>query len=229
MLALTERRTPAKNGPDFRPTMIRGLFPSPLVVASYADVPGIAGICARVLDRERAGPGVIHSNDGGWQSATDFTSWCGSEGEALIDAVARMADSLTAWFDGTSLQRFSFDWQVTAWANVSRRGAANNAHHHAGGFWSAVFYADDGGSDETSGGAIEFLDPRGPLPMAHAPELKIVIDSCLTAGLVERVYPRTGMLLLFPSWIVHRVTRYGGTGTRVSVAMNLARPVNAAM
>lgn len=228
MLSVPSRTTtvvPASGG--FEPVQIRSLFPSPLVVAALAagaEAEALVSSLRRLtLVREREVPGVVHSNDGGWQSDTDLLTWAGREGEALVAATARLIDSLTARFDGTQLCRLAVDWEVTAWANVSRFGAANEAHHHAGGYWSAIFYVDDGGSDEVVGGAVEFLDPRGPLPMANAPDLKMTIENCLTAGLVERVYPLTGMLLLFPSWLIHRVTRYAGSGVRMSIAMNFAR------
>jgi len=59
--------------------------------------------------------------------------------------------------------------------------------------------------------------------MANAPDLKMTVGDCLTAGLAERLYPRSGVLLLFPAWLIHRVTRYTGDGVRISVAMNFTR------
>jgi len=212
--------------PGFQPTSIRRLFPSPLVFAEMPDdgLPIRADtLSRRILAHERAEPGVVHSNESGWQSDIDFLTWAGDEGKALAVAAMRLVDGLTAHFDGELLRRVPIDWKVAAWANVSRRGAANEAHHHAGCFWSAVYYVDDGGCDEATGGAIEFIDPRGALAMASAPDLKMTVEDCLTAGLVERVYPRTGMLLLFPGWLLHRVRRYAGDGTRISVAINFTR------
>lgn len=227
MLSRLLQPTSAPVAPGFQPTSIRRLFPSPLVFAEMPDDDAqrtlAAKLARRILAHERTEPGVVHNNEGGWQSDIDFLSWAGEEGEALAAAATRLVDGLTARFDGELLRRVPIDWKVVAWANVSRRGAANEAHHHAGWFWSAVYYVDDGGCDDATGGAIEFIDPRGALAMASAPDLKMAVEDCLTAGLVERVYPRTGMLLLFPGWLLHRVRRYAGDGTRISVAINFTR------
>src|SRR3546814_3372890 len=61
-------------------------------------------------------------------------------------------------------------------------------HCHPGSFWSGCFYVDDGGigGREGMGGAIEFYDPRGPLPMAYNPLLKMAIKGCVSAGLGSR-------------------------------------------
>ncbi len=201
------------------------LFATPMIVAEPfddpADVAGLAGIVRR---RAASVPGVRHSNDGGWQSAPDFLEWSGHLGEELIRRAAAICDSSTLSFADGRLTRDRLDWQVTAWANLNGHGAANLAHVHPGAFWSGSFFADDGGiaGGEELGGALEFVDPRGALPVMYAPAVKIGIEGCVTAGLGERHYPRTGELVLFPSWLRHSVTRYLGNGTRISIAFNLS-------
>ena len=201
---------------------IRSLFPTPLVQSTVEDAALVAELRRAILERETAEPGVTHSNDGGWQSAADFAEWSGPSGQSIIGAVRATVDQLTAYFDGTLLSGNTVDWRVQAWANVNRSGAANHLHFHPGAFWSACLYIDDGGIDGGTalGGAIEFSDPRGALPLMYAPSVKMRIANCVTAGLGERVFPKTGMLLLFPAWLAHSVTRYTGNGTRVSVTMN---------
>jgi uncharacterized protein (TIGR02466 family) len=198
------------------------LFPTPLVLSTVDDAAIVADLRHAILARETADPGVAHSNEGGWQSSADFPEWSGLAGEALLRAVRETVDGLTAHFDGTRLARLPFDWRVQAWANVNRAGAANHLHVHPGAFWSACLYVDDGGigGAEGLGGAIEFSDPRGVAPLMYAPSLKMKIANCLNAGLGERVFPKTGMLLLFPAWLAHSVNRYTGGGTRVSITMN---------
>jgi hypothetical protein len=44
----------------------------------------------------------------------------------------------------------------------------------------------------------------------------------MTAGRSELIYPKTGMMLIFPSWLQHSVMAYTGTGTRISIAFNLS-------
>jgi uncharacterized protein (TIGR02466 family) len=109
------------------------------------------------------------------------------------------------------------------WANVNRSGHSNEVHSHPGAYWSGVYYVDDGGigADPALGGELEFLDPRGPLPVMNAPHLGFAGPGGLSAGASERVVPKPGLLVLFPSWLMHQVRPYRGNATRISVAFNL--------
>ena len=44
----------------------------------------------------------------------------------------------------------------------------------------------------------------------------------LTAGREDFFTPRAGVLVMFPSWLVHAVRPYVGTRTRISIAFNLS-------
>lgn len=204
---------------------IRNLFATPLIVSHLPpETPLIADLRHRILTHADSTAGVAHSNEGGWQSATDFLAWSGDAGAGLIDAVRQMIDQITVvWQDG-ALNDTALDWQISAWANINRRGNGNASHVHPGAYWSGCFYVDDGGIDghEDQGGALTFADPRGPLPIMATPNVKIGLPGYLTAGLGERVLPKTGMLVLFPSWLSHAVSAYHGDGTRISVAFNFS-------
>jgi uncharacterized protein (TIGR02466 family) len=201
---------------------IKLLFPTPLIQLDLQNGELVSQLRRAILEREATTTGALHSNDGGWQSADDFAAWSGDAGATLVAAVREAVNRLTGYFDGAALTRAEVDWRLQAWANINRAGSANHSHFHPGAFWSACFYVDDGGIDggDALGGAIEFTDPRGALPMMYAPKLKMLASNCLTAGLGERVYPKTGTLLIFPAWLNHSVTRYTGTEARISVTVN---------
>lgn len=201
------------------------MFATPILVSEpFQDAADVAALADIVRARAAAVAGTRHSNDGGWQSPPDFLEWAGPLGDALIGRAIAVCDGVTLSFGSGQLTRDPLAWQVTAWANLNGHGAGNVAHLHPGSFWSGCFYADDGGiaGEETLGGALEFVDPRGPAPVMYAPNVKIGINGCLTAGLGERFHPKTGELVIFPSWLRHSVTRYLGQGTRISVAFNLS-------
>jgi uncharacterized protein (TIGR02466 family) len=202
---------------------VTSLFPSPLISFDLHDQQAlIADLKERILKQSTADPGVSRSNEGGWQSATDFLARCGPSAEALISSTRALVDQVTMFQGDGGLERGAVTWRIQAWANVNRRGHVNARHCHPGAFWSAVFYVDDGGiaGSEEFGGAIEFTDPRGPAPIMYGPSLKMALPGCLMAGLGERVYPYTGLLLLFPAWLEHAVTPYSGDGVRISLSMN---------
>jgi hypothetical protein len=55
----------------------------------------------------------------------------------------------------------------------------------------------------------------------HAPALKFAVKDGLSAGSAEMILPRPGLLFIFPSWLLHQVRPYRGTGLRISIAFNL--------
>jgi len=72
------------------------------------------------------------------------------------------------------------------------------------------------------GGEFEIQDPRGPAPVMYAPLLTFAVPGGLTLGSSELLSPRAGMMVLFPSWLMHAVRPYHGTQTRISMAFNFS-------
>jgi uncharacterized protein (TIGR02466 family) len=112
-------------------------------------------------------------------------------------------------------------WIGNMWATINRSGDADVYHSHPGSYWSGIYYVDDGGiaANQALGGELEFLDPRGAVPLMNAPHLRIA--GHLSAGSSERLVPQAGRMVLFPSWVLHQVRPYRGTADRISVAFNL--------
>ena len=194
------------------------MFSTPVIVD---DVPGAEAINAALLElikeRREVDEGIIRSNaGGGWHSKQDFTQWCGEAGRRLLLHVLTLArDSTQVAGDARS----AIDWSAEAWANVSGAGALNKPHVHGGAFWSAVYYVRAPASDT---GQLVLHDPRMPALRMYAPMLRF-----RGAGpeQVARITPRNGILVMFPSWLLHSVEPWQGDGERVSIAFNIfARP-----
>ena len=202
---------------------VRGLFATPVAAL---EVPGAervnAALADAILRRRVEHPSVQASNAGGWHSDRDILAWGGPASTEVIDYAKGMAAQLTADRSGAPVRPA---WKVAAWANVNETGHANVAHYHAGAFWSGTYYVDDGGcaADPSLGGEFEMLDPRGPGPGMYAPQLKFTGDGA-SVGAAETIRPKPGLLILFPSWLLHQVRPYRGTGTRISVAFNFSLP-----
>jgi uncharacterized protein (TIGR02466 family) len=178
-----------------------------------------------ILDRSSHDLGVLHSNDGGWQSQDDFASWAGEPGTRLIAFAQELANQLSAVSSPEhGLIEAHLQWHYSAWANINRKGHSNTVHGHPGSFWSAVYWVDSGDREHSLGvgGELEFIDPRGITPTLLNPALRMRIEGCLTAGHVSTVTPSSGTLLMFPSWLMHSVRRYKGDRPRISVAFNFA-------
>lgn len=148
--------------------------------------------------------------------------WGGDAARALASQAMTMADALTV--DVKSPDASRYGWGAEMWANVSGKGHANQYHFHPGSYWSAVAYLDAGyaGSDDPAlGGELQLLDPRMPAIRMAAPDLRLKEADGQTQPNEIAVRPRTGLIVLFPSWLQHGVRPFHGEGTRISVAINL--------
>jgi len=203
------------------------LFATPLIVF---DVPEAAALNVElrraVEQREKSHPSTHKSNMGGWQSSWDMDRWGGPAAIKLLAYARNLANRMTTDQHGVAGQgpypgHFAVTWIGNMWANVNRSGHGNEYHSHPGSYWSGVYYVDDGGvaADPSLGGELEFLDPRGPVPLMNAPHLRIAGN--LSAGSTERVRPQAGRLVMFPAWVMHQVRPYYGRAERISIAFNL--------
>lgn len=207
---------------------IQRLFVTPLALVDHPAAAELnEALKAEIAQRRTEDNlGVRHSNLGGWQSAADFTEWTGAGATALTAFARELAYELTAvQHPAHGLVLPEFDWKINAWANVNHSGDANALHAHPGAFWSGVYWVDDGHSDEAqeaTGGELEFHDPRGVMPSMYNPELRMRVADCLSAGLTTAITPKSGTLVMFPSWLQHAVTRVNATRPRISIAFNFS-------
>ncbi len=199
------------------------LFPTPLIRDVLASEEGLAQLRAAIMAQyERDPEGIQVSNVGGWHSKTDMIEWGGEAARALAHKAMQLADAGTV--DVRAPDDSRFGWIPEMWANVSHAGHANQYHCHPGAFWSAVAYIDDGyqGSDDPAlGGELQLLDPRMPMVRMTAPDLRLVGESGAAQVNEVLLRPKSGTIVMFPSWLQHAVRAYHGDGVRISIAINL--------
>ncbi len=201
---------------------VRGLFATPVAAVEVPRAEEInAALSALILKRREDTPSVQASNAGGWHSDREILAWGAPWAGRIVDLAKGVAGQMTANRQG---ELVAPAWQVQAWANVNTTGHANVCHYHPGSFWSGTYYVADGGcaSDHSLGGEFEMLDPRGPGPGMYAPALKFAGEDGASVGGAELIRPKPGLLFLFPSWLMHQVRPYRGTGTRISIAFNFS-------
>lgn len=95
---------------------------------------------------------------------------------------------------------------LVAWANVHDLGGFNTQHLHPNNTFSGVYYL----SVPRGAGPIVFRDPRYAACMSP---IGPVEESSIT--------PQVGQLLIFPSWLEHRVEINQAESPRVSIAFNV--------
>jgi uncharacterized protein (TIGR02466 family) len=204
---------------------VRKLFSTPVLLTRLEQADAINdALLAHFLPRALEDQGRRHSNLGGWQSADNFHTLELPAAQALLSEVTQVVNSATALQTPNGLAEANLDWRVNSWVNVNPPGTSNALHGHPGAYWSAVYYVDDGDAGPDDGGELFFQDPRGVLPAMHDPLLRFRIEGCLTAGYIESIRPSPGMLVVFPSWLLHAVDPFHGPRPRVSVAFNFGTP-----
>ena len=198
------------------------IFPTPLVIATMPDAEVLnAELKRTILAREAASESVQRSNHGGWQSSWDLHQWGGAPMQKVLSFGQAIAAEVTVDRAG---QRHELAWRINSWANVNRHGHGNQFHTHPGALWSATYYVDDGGigADPSLGGEFEIQDPRGVAPVMYAPYLTFRGPDGAALGEAQRLPPRAGMFVVFPSWLSHGVRPYRGTRERISIAINFS-------
>jgi len=112
------------------------------------------------------------------------------------------------------------EFRLRGWINVNRAGDFNMLHCHPGCFLSATYYVKV--PPEMKGGEIYFRDPRGPaVAMYETPGIDL---PWVGTGIGTLFLSARGQLLIFPSWLEHRVERIEGEGERISIAFNASNP-----
>ncbi|MFP5328697.1 MAG: TIGR02466 family protein [Alphaproteobacteria bacterium] len=101
------------------------------------------------------------------------------------------------------------------WVNLLKGGGHHSAHIHPHSILSGTLYVEV----PPGSGAIRFEDPRlaqmmaAPVRGEDAPE---------DLGPFVTVPPRTGLLLMWESWLRHEVLPGTGRGERLSISFNFA-------
>ena len=198
------------------------LFPTPIVVATLPRPESLNAELRRIiLARESANASVERSNRGGWQSTGDMHEWGGSPIQTVLAYARALVDDATVDRAG---KHHKIAWRIDCWANVSRNGHGHQFHTHPGALWSVNYYVDDGGigTDPSLGGEFEILDPRGVAPIMYVPQLTVPGPDFVALGESQRLTPRAGVLIVFPSWLSHGACPYLGDGERISIAINFS-------
>jgi uncharacterized protein (TIGR02466 family) len=166
------------------------------------------------------GKGVRRTNFGGWHYAFDLFILDDPVVTAFRDQmeqhVQAFLNQLRKETHPTKKDRF----RLQGWINVNRTGDENLLHCHPGCFLSGTYYVKT--PNDMNGGELVFRDPRGPaVAMYETPGIDLPWVGS-GAGIPFRA--AAGRLVIFPSWLEHRVLRFDGTGDRISIAFNAINP-----
>jgi|DEB0MinimDraft_6_1074348.scaffolds.fasta_scaffold67280_3 uncharacterized protein (TIGR02466 family) len=105
---------------------------------------------------------------------------------------------------------------TTSWLTKSTKNSFSQFHTHRNSFYSAVLYFGEY-SKNNKQAPIQFESPVADLPAHYIIPKKWNIHNCFTWD----VYPSTGTLLFFPSYLRHRIGMHNDDRPRYSLAFNI--------
>ncbi len=167
---------------------------------------------ALILAEEAKYSSLGRSNIGGWHSRPDFL---GRRDPAVSGLTTWLNWGLRQMIEASSgSNTFHDPLSVFGWVTLCRAGAYHAPHSHPDSAWSGVYYVDAGNPspEQPLSGVLEFLDPRAGADAVTAPGDPY--------GDPFRVWPQSGLLVIFPSWLYHWVHPYTGQTPRIAISFN---------
>lgn len=187
-------------------------WPTPVYRCQRSGVEEVNRQLASLVTRLRSeGEGVHTSNHGdAWQSRADFLRRDERAVAVLRGWILEASEVLTRIVTA-ALDDFRPPPAIAeAWAVVHGDGGFHDVHLHPGSVWSGVYYVQ---SSEEPSGTLELIDPR---PLARH-----LASAREETTAVHTVEPTPGLLVAFPSWLLHRVAPATGSRPRIAVAFNV--------
>ena len=192
--------------PDTIDDMIQDIFKTPLYNTVFDHLDNKSMI-DYVLQYKQNNPSVVVSNDGGYQSQ-------------ILTGAHLPLNELFKDIDYTCnayCQRLGMKMPTkidNLWININPPGSYNIAHRHPLSLISGVFYL----SVPKGSGGIVFTNPIDKFDMFFG---KNVVDNYTPYNTVDYEYnPIANELILFPSFLTHRVMTNNSDSDRISLAFN---------
>ena len=162
-------------------------------------------------DEKKSSPGYTKSNIGGWQSHTNYQDSKNILNEVLIEPVVRYYKE-NEIFHQDSLIRFN-----AMWININPPGSHNRTHLHPNSDLAGVFWI----KLPPHSGRLEFTNPYGYQYSNVYTQFNQKLRDDLSIHPSIVCDPVEGKVVLFPSYVFHRVEENESDEDRISVSFNL--------
>ena len=153
------------------------------------------------------------SNNEGWHSTSDLFIKKEETFQKVCSTCAKSIASIMQSYD-SKFNPDLFDARFSGWINVNPKGGLNNLHSHPNSHWSGVLYVQKPSEVEGFSGMIEFVNPN-----QEGRELAKILPKMGFDNMV-RIRPRTGQLVIFPSYLLHSVYPNKSNQDRITIAFN---------
>ena len=154
--------------------------------------------------------GITKSNVNGWHSHTNMHEI--PVFKILVDELFKMQSEI---FNEENLN--GEPCLISMWANINLPGGYNKSHIHPNSHFSGVYYI----KATKDSGDIVFNDPKSTSHMIVPSVKNIELPKYLWKEV--RVSPVVGRIIIFPSWLWHRVDINNTNDKRISVSFNFTQ------
>lgn len=192
------------------------IFPTPIWVEDSVglDRDNLLTFVDRV--RSEDPQGRVISNNGGWQSH-DFTDEV-MQNNPLSELRAKILQMAYYCADEFGFVDYTLR-VVNLWMNVNKRGNNNHVHTHPGSILSGVYYLS---VPDCCSGTLNFLRDYQYQMMKESWGMgnNVKQDSTLNENIVT-FSPQNDYMVMFPSWLLHSVSKSASDGERISISFNI--------
>jgi uncharacterized protein (TIGR02466 family) len=168
--------------------------------------------------RDQDNKGTQKSNIGGWQSNNIYEEKH-EEFEKLKKKINQYLQKYRSEvFRGMEFKENVILRVINIWVNINEKYHYNDWHNHPMSTLSGSYYIKHDGSKEH--GDILFKHPIGPaINYGFLPPDLIKIPNEVTSESIS-IKPSSNSLLIFPSWLEHRVSDNLKDDVRISLSFN---------
>lgn len=189
-------------------------FPTLVGEADFLEAPRVNPVLAGYI-RERAGrergEAARTTVKRGWQSSPGFLDADRPEIQSLRGFFNRTLEGfLSQWgrLHNNSMAPPAFTFRYQGWAVLLESGGFQHQHVHSRTDFVGVYCVEAPRLEpDTEEGNLTLLDPRGGR----------MANRAVWERERESVRPRPGRLVLFPSFVPHRVDPFYGPGERITI------------
>ena len=151
--------------------------------------------------------GVSKTNINGWHSKTDMNHK--KEYEPLIKELFQMQNEIIQEEHLNTEPKLG-----NMWANINPPGGYNQMHLHPNSLFSGAYYI----KASPNSGRLALMDPRPGVQQNMPPRKKVKLHRELWRDTYYDPVP--GRIIMFPSWMWHKVEPNKSNDIRISVSFN---------
>ena len=161
-------------------------------------------------EKEKNPEGARKSNVNGWHS-DEFDL----KNENLKNFISEISKNIESAIKDMNWDLETQIIKITSmWSIINNKDAFNEKHHHGNSALSAAYYV----KAKQNAGNIVFYDPR-QANVFHHPTSKEVNS---VNAQVQSVTPKAGTLVLFPSYLEHKVNPNLSNDERIVISFNVS-------